>query len=161
MKKGEIIIIDYRNIGQYLKNVKPPYLFVDKAEVTVGEVSKGVKNFATNEWFFNCHIPEDPVVPGVFQVEAISQTAALAIHTLDNMEGETIYLKKLVSVDFLNSVRPGDQLLIESKIADFRRGIIKIQGETYVMEDNQRKLTCRATINLIAPNMVTSLLPQK
>lgn len=156
----EIVQIDYTNIRQYLKNILPPYLFVDKAEVYVGKSAKGVKNFAYNEWFFRCHIPDDPVVPGVFQVEAISQTAALAIHTQDNLFNETIYLKKLVNVDFLNSVRPGDQMFIDTKIEDFRRGIIKIQGETYVIRDNVKVLTCRATIVLVAPGMVNNLLPK-
>lgn len=159
--EDQIVKIDYTNIKHYLKNVLPPYLFVDKAEVVVGKSAKGVKNFASNEWFFACHIPEDPVVPGVFQVEAISQTAALAIHTKDNLYDETIYLKKLTNVDFLNSVRPGDQLFIEATIEDFRRGIIKIQGETYIFQDGLKVLTCRASISLIAPNIVSDLLPKK
>lgn len=153
------LIVDYRNIGDYLKNTAP-YIFVDKAEVEVGKSAHGVKNFAHNEWYFQCHFPDDPIVPGVFQIEAITQTTALAIHPLEGMEGKKILLKKFVNIDFIHGVRPGDQLHIDANIISFRRGIIKAEGEAYLMEDGQKKITCKAEFQMIVPELFTSLAPR-
>jgi len=153
------LIVDYRNIGDYLKNTAP-YIFVDKAEVEVGKSAHGVKNFAHNEWYFQCHFPDDPIVPGVFQIEAITQTTALAIHPLEGMEGKKILLKKFVNIDFIHGVRPGDQLHIDANIISFRRGIIKAEGEAYIMEDGQKKITCKAEFQMIVPELFTSLAPR-
>ena len=153
------LIVDYRNIGDYLKNTAP-YIFVDKAEVEVGKSAHGVKNFAHNEWYFQCHFPDDPIVPGVFQIEAITQTTALAIHPIEGMEGKKILLKKFVNIDFIHGVRPGDQLHIDANIISFRRGIIKAEGEAYIMEDGQKKITCKAEFQMIVPELFTCLAPR-
>lgn len=153
------LIVDYRNIGDYLKNTAP-YIFVDKAEVEVGKSAHGIKNFAHNEWYFQCHFPDDPIVPGVFQIEAITQTTALAIHPIEGMEGKKILLKKFVNIDFIHGVRPGDQLHIDANIISFRRGIIKAEGEAYIMEDGQKKITCKAEYQMIVPELFTSLAPR-
>lgn len=153
------LIVDYRNIGDFLKNTAP-YIFVDKAEVEVGKSAHGIKNFAHNEWYFQCHFPDDPIVPGVFQIEAITQTTALAIHPIEGMEGKKILLKKFVNIDFIHGVRPGDQLHIDANIISFRRGIIKAEGEAYIMEDGQKKITCKAEFQMIVPELFTSLAPR-
>lgn len=153
------LIVDYRNIGVYLKNTAP-YIFVDKAEVEVGKSAHGVKNFAHNEWFFQCHFPDDPIVPGVFQIEAITQTTALAIHPMEGMEGKKILLRKFVNIDFMHGVRPGDQLLIDTTVLSFRRGIIKAEGEAYLMVDGNKKTTCKAEFQMIVPEMFTTLAPK-
>lgn len=154
-----MLSIDYKNIGVFLKNTAP-YIFVDKAEVEVGKSAHGIKNFAHNEWFFQCHFPDDPIVPGVFQVEAITQTTALAIHPIEGMEDKKILLKKFVNIDFIHGVRPGDQLFIDANIISFRRGIIKAEGEAYVMENDQKKITCKAEFQMIVPELFTSLAPR-
>ena len=153
------LIVDYRNIGAYLKNTAP-YIFVDRAEVEVGKSAHGIKNFAHNEWFFQCHFPDDPIVPGVFQIEAITQTTALAIHPIEGMEGKKILLKKFVNIDFIHGVRPGNQLFIDANIISFRRGIIKAEGEAYIMESGQKKITCKAEFQMIVPELFTSLAPR-
>lgn len=151
--------IDYKNIGSFLKNTVP-YIFVDKAEVEIGKSAHGVKNFTINEWFFQCHFPDDPIVPGVFQIEAITQTTALAIHPMEGMEGKKILLKKFMNIDFFHGVRPGNQLFIDTKVLSFRRGIIKAEGEAYLMENGEKKITCKAEYQMIVPDLFTSLTPR-
>lgn len=155
----ELIKIDYTNIRSYLKNTAP-YIFVDKAEVEIGKSAHGIKNFAINEWFFQCHFPDDPIVPGVFQIEAITQTTALAIHPMEGMEGKKILLKKFMNIDFIHGVRPGDQLHIDTNVISFRRGIIKAEGEAYLMENGEKKITCKAEYQMIVPDLFTSLTPK-
>lgn len=102
-----MIYIDHTNINKYLKNTAP-YVFVDKAEIIPGKSGRGIKLFTNNEWFFKCHFEDEPIVPGVFQLECIMQTAALAIHSLPEMKDRKIVVKKFIDVDVLNGVFPGD-----------------------------------------------------
>lgn len=88
-----IININHTNIGKYLKDTAP-YIFVDTAEIISGKSGKGLKMWTHNEWFFKCHFPKNPIVPGVFQLEGIMQVAALAIHTLQDMDGCFVYAQK-------------------------------------------------------------------
>ena len=154
-----VLKLSYKEIRSYLKNT-PPYVFVDKAEVEVGKKAHGVKNFALNEWFFQCHFPDDPIVPGVFQIEALTQTAALAIHPMEEMGEKKILLKKFFNIDFIHGVRPGDQLHVEVNIVSFRRGIIKAEGEAYLLDDGVKTITCKAEWQMIVPEMFNMLSPK-
>ena len=72
-----------------------PYLMVDFITKFIpGEISEGYKDLDNNEWFFKVHWPKDPNMPGMLQIEALVQTAALAILTLPQNKGKTMYLFK-------------------------------------------------------------------
>lgn len=148
----ETVKVDYTNIRNYLKN-SAPYIFVDKATVIPGVSALGVKNFTHNEWFFSCHFEDEPIVPGVFQIEAITQTAALSIHTLDIMGNKKILIKN-VNGEFIRGVYPGDQLFVNTVIESFRRGIIKGSGEAYVLNQDEKIVTCKASFQMIVPDML-------
>lgn len=154
-----VLNLSYKEIRGFLKNT-PPYVFVDKAAVEVGKKAHGIKYFALNEWFFQCHFPDDPIVPGVFQIEALTQTAALAIHPMEEMGEKKILLKKFFSIDFIHGVRPGDQLHVDVNIVSFRRGIIKAEGEAYILDGDSKKLTCKAEWQMIVPEMLNMLSPK-
>lgn len=154
------IYIDYSNLMDYLKN-KSPYIFVERAEVIPGVSATGLKNFTYNEWFFKCHFEDEPIVPGVFQLECIMQTAALAIHSLPEMKDRKIVVKKFIDVDVLNGVFPGDQLNMFAKIKSFRRGIITATGEAYLMKNNEKIITCTADFIMLVPSIIDEFSPKK
>ena len=78
----EFLCLDYNGIHEYQKN-SYPYLMIDYAEKIVpGKSAKGYKNLTANDWFFKCHFPGQPSMPGMLQVEAIVQMFALSILTL-------------------------------------------------------------------------------
>lgn len=154
------IYIDHTNINKYLKNTAP-YVFVDKAEIIPGKSGRGIKLFTYNEWFFKCNFEDEPIVPGVFQLECIMQTAALAIHSLPEMKDRKIVVKKFIDVDVLNGVFPGDQLNMFAKIKSFRRGIITATGEAYLMKNNEKIITCTADFIMLVPSIIDEFSPKK
>ena len=84
--------LDHNKISELQKN-KYPYLLVDYVdEIIPGKSAKGYKNLTINDWFFDCHFPNDPNMPGMLQVEALVQMSALIVLILDGNQGEVAYL---------------------------------------------------------------------
>lgn len=122
-----------------------PFLLVDRiVEVDAGKRVKGYKNVTANEEFFNGHFPGLPVMPGVLQVEALAQTAAVLATSMEGFDPEkhVAYLMTLDEVKFRRPVEPGDRLDLEVEVVQSRRGIIKVQGRSSV--DGER--ACEALI---------------
>ena len=110
-----------------------PFLLVDKIiELTDKEIV-GVKNVTFNEWFFQGHFPNNPVMPGVLQIEALAQTGGiLCINAMPEGQYDTYFLK-IDNCKFKAKVGPGDTLLLKMVLnAPIRRGICDMHGTVYV-----------------------------
>lgn len=137
--------LDYKEIQKYLRN-RYPLLMVDYAEVVCpGKSATAIKNLTINEWFFKCHFPGNPVMPGILQLEAIFQTAALAVHTLPENKDKTSYIARANNLAYFDHVRPGQILRIVTTLDSWKRGIGKGSGVIYVKD----KIVCRATYTLV------------
>ena len=112
--------LDIKGIHEYQQN-RYPYLLVDVAEEVVPGVSaKGYKNLSINDWFFDCHFPEDPNMPGMLQIEAMVQLCALTILTLDGNKGKVAYLSSASNLKWSRKVVPGDRLDMDTKLVSFK-----------------------------------------
>ena len=85
----------------------------------------GYKSVTYNEPFFAGHFPQEPVMPGVLIVEALAQTGAVAILSLEENKGKTAYFGGMNNVKFKKKVVPGDRLRLECKIIK-RKGPVGI-----------------------------------
>lgn len=111
-----------------------PFLLVDKViELTDTQVV-GIKNVTFNEQLFQGHFPNNPVFPGVLQVEAMAQTGGiLALSLQEDPMGWDTYFLKVDETKFKAMVLPGDTLIIKMELLEpIRRGIVKMRGTTYV-----------------------------
>ena len=111
-----------------------PFLMVDKI-VEVGEdYIIGIKNVTGNEAYFQGHFPDQPVMPGVLQVEAMAQTGGiLVLKDVPDPENYSTYFAKIDDVKFRGKVVPGDTLIIKLKVTEpLRRTFVKMDGEIYV-----------------------------
>src|SRR5574343_617889 len=113
-----------------------PLLWVDRVlEVTKGQSIKALKNVTINEPFFTGHFPHRPVMPGVLQLEAMAQSAALlAFDTLGTTpDDKTVYyFAGIDGARFKRPVEPGDQLTLDVTLERARAGIFKFKGVTRV-----------------------------
>lgn len=131
--------LDYNGVKEY-SCVEYPLLMIDYAECIVpGKSSIAVKNLTNNEWFFQCHFPGNPVMPGTLEIEAIFQTAALAIHTLPGNKDKTSYLVRASNLMYLDFARPGDILRIETELLRWKHGVGRGHGEIKVKD----KVICK------------------
>ena len=126
-------ILDINQIKSILPH-RPPFLLIDKIiEMTENRVV-GVKNVTMNEPFFEGHFPDEPVMPGVLQVEAMAQAGGvLVLSTVPNPQDYTTLFLKIDQVRFRQKVVPGDTLIFDLKLAGpIRRGICHMEGVAYV-----------------------------
>ena len=123
-----------------------PYLLIDVAEEVIpGRSAKGYKNLSINEWFFQCHFPGDPNMPGMLQIEALIQMSALAILSIDGNEGKIMYISQASNLKFKKKVLPGKVLNIETEVLRYRRGIAECKGVGYINEE----LACSGDFKLV------------
>lgn len=111
-----------------------PFLLVDKViELSANHVV-GIKNVTFNEPFFQGHFPDNPVFPGVLQMEALAQTGGiLALNSVTDNEVWDTYFLKIDNAKFKAKVLPGDTLILKMELIEpIRRGIVHMQGTAYV-----------------------------
>ncbi|HMX38969.1 MAG TPA: bifunctional UDP-3-O-[3-hydroxymyristoyl] N-acetylglucosamine deacetylase/3-hydroxyacyl-ACP dehydratase [Saprospiraceae bacterium] len=111
-----------------------PFLLIDKIiEISASHVV-GVKNVTMNEGFFQGHFPDNPVFPGVLQMEALAQTGGiLALHNVPDPGNWDTYFLKIDNAKFKAKVLPGDTLILKMELLEpIRRGIVHMQGTAYV-----------------------------
>lgn len=103
-----------------------PFLLVDKIEsLEPGIKAVGYKNVTMNEYFFTGHFPQEPVMPGVLIIEALAQTGAVAMLSLEEFKGKIGYFTGIDKAKFRKKVVPGDVLRLEVEIIK-RRGPLGI-----------------------------------
>ena len=107
---------------------RPPFLMIDKVEEYVpGESAIAYKNVNINEWYFQGHFPNEPIMPGVLITEALAQTGAIAILSVEENKGKNALFGGIDKLRFKKPVVPGDVLKLEVKI-------IKKKGPIGVVE---------------------------
>ena len=128
-------LMDVNRIRELLPH-RYPFLLVDKVSDKGDNYIVGLKNVTGNEPFFQGHFPQEPVMPGVLQVEAMAQTGGLLVlSTVDDPEKYSTYFMKIDNVKFRNKVVPGDTLIFHvSFMTPLRRGCAIMKGYAFVGE---------------------------
>lgn len=118
-----------------------PLLLVDRVvSLEVGEKIHAVKAVSFNEQFFQGHFPGRPIMPGVLQIEALAQTAAiLAIETLELAGSDKlVYFLSIEEAKFRNPVEPGVLLDLEVGFVTKRARVCRFHGKASI----EGKTTC-------------------
>jgi len=113
---------------------RPPFLLIDKIMSMDGSSVVGMKNVTMNEGFFVGHFPNEPVMPGVLQVEAMAQVGGiLVLNSVPDPENYLTYFLKIDQVRFKRKVVPGDTLIFKCFLNEpIRRGIANMTGQAFV-----------------------------
>ena len=150
----EAFSLNATELKNYVK-FQYPFLLIDRVtQVIPGKSASGYKYFTNNDWFFPAHFPDEPMVPGALQFEAIGQMLNVALNTLPGLAKVTT---RLVSFDVKckRVVLPGDKFDIVTTVTSFKRGICKGTGIACV----DGETACEANIILTVPSLMEQFLP--
>ena len=140
-------VMDVNRIRELLPHRYPMQL-VDKVIELGANSIVGVKNITSNEPFFQGHFPQEPVMPGVLQIEAMAQCGGLLVlNTLEEPERWSTYFMKIDNVKFRQKVVPGDTLLFKvDLLAPVRHGVSSMKGYVFVGDHIVSEATFTAQI---------------
>ena len=144
---NEVPVMDVNRIRELLPHRYPMQL-VDKV-ISLGPTSiVGLKNITSNEPFFQGHFPQEPVMPGVLQIEAMAQCGGLLVlNNVEEPEKWSTYFLKIDDVKFRQKVVPGDTLLFKvDLLAPVRHGISSMKGYMFVGDQVVSEATFTAQI---------------
>jgi len=133
MSEREPRTIDLQGIMDLLPH-RYPILLVDRIlDFEPKAWIRGLKNISFSEAVFQGHFPSRPVFPGVYIVEAMAQTGGcLLMREFEDRAKKVIYFMGIDAVKFRKPVVPGDQLVMEVKVLQFKGRICKMRGEAFV-----------------------------
>lgn len=125
-----------------------PMQLVDKVVAMGATTIVGVKNITANEPFFQGHFPQEPVMPGVLQIEAMAQCGGLLVLSqVEEPERWSTYFLRIDNVKFRQKVVPGDTLLFRVELlSPVRHGISSMQGYMFVGDNVVAEATFTAQI---------------
>ncbi len=126
--------LDIQEIMRILPH-RYPFLLVDKiVYLEKGKKAVGIKNVSINEYFFEGHFPQKPVMPGVLIVEAMAQVGGVLMLNSEENRGKIAYFIAANNIKFRKTVEPGDQLLIEAEAIKIRSKTVVISAKAYLKE---------------------------
>ena len=123
------MILRYTEISKLIPH-RLPFLFVDECEILeVGK--KGIANrlFKNDEYFFEGHFPNNPIVPGVILIEAMAQTAGIVVsHSLEKSDEKSVLFMSVSKAKFRKPVYPNDTIQFEVSFINKVHNVYKFLG---------------------------------
>ncbi|MDR1893831.1 MAG: 3-hydroxyacyl-ACP dehydratase FabZ [Spirochaetales bacterium] len=108
---------DENKKGQDLSALLPhryPFLFVDAILEADERRIIGERTWTPEDFFFQGHFPEYPVVPGVILIETLAQCGGAGLRSLGILNsGDLFFLASIEKAKFRSQVRPGDKVRLE------------------------------------------------
>lgn len=141
---AEAMTLDYAGILKALPH-RFPFLFVDGVTRLVkGKSITAYKNVSFGDPFFSGHFPQDPVMPGVLQIEALAQAACILIAESfpEEAAGKRPAFAGIEEARFRRPVRPGDRLELIVELEKYRRGFAMLKSRAEVAGE----VVCEAAI---------------
>ena len=140
-------------IKKEIENLLPhrePMLLIDEL-INIKKLfsATAIVNVKENSFFVQGHFPDQPVMPGVFIVEAFGQAAAaLTAHGLDKetYENKLVFLMSIEKARFRNPVVPNCKLELNIEAIRSHGRVWKYKGDAVVQGQKMADAVWSATI---------------
>jgi 3-hydroxyacyl-[acyl-carrier-protein] dehydratase len=147
--------IDIRRIMETLPHRYPMLLLDRITELEPLKRAAGFKNVTINEPFFQGHFPNNPVMPGVFIIEAMAQLGGTVILEPKAATTSVPYLAGVDKVRFRRPVLPGDRLMMDVRVEWLRKTYGCLQAESQV--DGQVVCTAQLMFSVVTDSRLFQL----
>ncbi|RIH89113.1 3-hydroxyacyl-ACP dehydratase FabZ [Calidithermus roseus] len=124
--------MDITQILQFLPH-RYPFLLIDRVLEADEKRFRALKNVTFNEPHFQGHFPSYPIMPGVLILEAMAQASVAVVTKQPEFKpGGLVFLVGVEEARFRKPVTPGDSLILEGELLQYRRGLGKVKVEAKV-----------------------------
>lgn len=124
---------------------RDPFVFVN--DVLELEETRIVAQYHVTEDkdFFRGHFPQEKIMPGVLQLEALAQAGAVLALSRPEFQGHVVYFGGMEKVRFKRKVLPGETLTLKVWLQALRGRVGFAAGEAYVGD----QLCCQTKISFV------------
>jgi UDP-3-O-[3-hydroxymyristoyl] N-acetylglucosamine deacetylase/3-hydroxyacyl-[acyl-carrier-protein] dehydratase len=124
---------DINQIKEILPH-REPFLFIDEIRELGDDYIIGIKYVNKEEDYFKGHFPNEPIMPGVLQLETMAQAGGvLILSTVENPKDYLTFFMKIDNAKFKKKVVPGDTIIFRlNLISPIRRGLCHMHGKGFV-----------------------------
>ena len=107
-----------------------PFLLVDRIEIVEpGRRVIGRKRISAGEWWAEGATEQEVALPFGLVIKAMAQTSAgLMRDLIDGANGTIAYVMGVTHVRIRRRARPGEELLMELTLSQWRRGLCRAHG---------------------------------
>jgi 3-hydroxyacyl-[acyl-carrier-protein] dehydratase len=144
----ELFTLDHAAVLKAIPH-RPPFLFIDTvAEMEKGKRIRAVRDVRASDDYFAGHFPDEPVMPGVLQIEALAQALCILIAESfpEASAGKRPAFAGIEDVRFRKAVRPGDVLELNVELVLFRRGFATANAYASVGGEKVAEAVLKATM---------------
>lgn len=112
---------------------RDPFLFIDECDIIkLGIKGIGYRKFLKEEYFFNGHFPNMPIVPGVILIEAMAQTAGVVVSKkYEHLPNKSVLFMSVSKAKFRKPVYPEDRVSFNVEILNNVKNVYKFIGIAY------------------------------
>ena len=110
-----------------------PFLFIEECKIIEeGKIGESIRTFDENEYFFEGHFPNNPIVPGVVIVEAMAQTAGVVVsHNLSKNDDKSVLFMSISKAKFRKPVFPNHTIKFNVCKLNSIKNVYKFSGKAY------------------------------
>ena len=112
---------------------RKPFLFIEECKIIVnGTIGESFRTFYEDEYFFEGHFPNNPIVPGVVIIEAMAQTAGVVVsNSLTKDKNKSVLFMSINKAKFRKPVFPNFKIRFFVKMLNKKRNVYKFFGQAY------------------------------
>jgi|TARA_B100000953_G_scaffold4372_1_gene3852 3-hydroxyacyl-[acyl-carrier-protein] dehydratase len=141
--------LNKNQIKELLPHREPMLLIEELNNIKKLHSATAIVNVKEDSFFVQGHFPGEPVMPGVFIVEAFGQAAAtLTAHGIDKStyENKLVFLMTIEKAKFRNPVIPNCKLELNIEAIRSHGRVWKYKGEAFVGKKKMADAQWAATI---------------